>query len=97
MCADEREYLEECERLQSVVDEFAAKMIGKLIDKAAEGYRGWDSPANRDMIRQKLLANVKRSDWVDVANLAAMLWNQEQSSYEGIRRLKAGPGAVWGE
>ena len=80
MCADEREYLEECERLLSVIGEFATKMFGKLVGKAAEGYRGWDRPANRDMLLRQIREHVERSDWVDVANLAAMLWNLEQNS-----------------
>jgi hypothetical protein len=78
--------------LGELVHRFAAAMRHKLYEKAAEGYTGWNNPENIEMIQQKLLANAERGDWVDVANLAAMLWNQEQSSYEGIRRLKAGPG-----
>lgn len=65
--------------LGELVHRFAGAMRPKLYDKAVEGYTGWNDPANRDMIRQKLLANAERGDWVDVANLAAMLWGLEQS------------------
>ena len=65
--------------LGELVHRFAAAMRHKLYDKAVEGYTGWNNPENIEMIQQKLLANVERGDWVDVANLAAMLWGLEQS------------------
>lgn len=65
--------------LGELVHRFAAAMRHKLYEKAAEGYTGWNNPENIEMIQQKLLANAERGDWVDVANLAAMLWGLEQS------------------
>ena len=77
--------------LGELVRGFAAAMRHKLYEKAVEGYTGWNNPENIEMIQQKLLDNVERGDWVDVANLAAMLWGLEQS------RERANDEAVWGE
>lgn len=95
----------EMRALGELVHRFALAMRYKLYDKAVEGYTGWNDPANRDMIRQKLLANVERGDWVDVANLAAMLWGLEQSrerandeiEHPAIHIAWHRDGAVWGE
>jgi hypothetical protein len=70
--------------LDALVDAFAAEMKAKLRRKYwRDGYTGWDDPSNRPIIEQKLREHVGRllAGWdqaVDVANLAAMLWNFRQ-------------------
>lgn len=55
---------------------FVNTMNGKFIQKKEEGYTGWDDPeeCSEDHLVRKLYANVEQEDWVDVANIAAILW-----------------------
>ena len=61
--------------LSQVVDEVAKCMKKKFIAKSKVGYSGWDSHSEIPdaALINKLLANVKRKDWIDVANLSAIL------------------------
>lgn len=66
--------------LEALVDAFAAEMKAKLKAKADEGWRGWDDPQYKGNIERFLLDHAQRGlddsrQYVDVANLAAMLWN----------------------
>ncbi len=63
--------------LDALVDAFAAEMKKKLRRKALEGRSGWDDPACAEGIRAAMLEHAQRGHGqeVDVANLAAMLWN----------------------
>lgn len=56
---------------------FFRKMKERLLDKQRQGWHGWGqiSPGS---IRKRLLKNVEHGDWVDVANLALILWAQEK-------------------
>lgn len=65
--------------LNALVDSFAYQMKRALQKKAQEGQKGWDQPEYKDIILEKLIANSQQgSDYVGIANLAAMLWNFEQ-------------------
>jgi len=69
--------------LEALVDAFAAEMKKKLVRKFLDGYHGWDDPECEVVIRQSLAEHVSRSEtrngqFVDIANLAAMLWNIER-------------------
>jgi hypothetical protein len=70
--------------LDALVDAFAKEMKKKLRQKYwRDGYTGWDDIANLAIIQQKLGEHVVRllaggDQAVDVANLAAMLWNFRQ-------------------
>lgn len=63
--------------LNKMVDEFAAEMKQKLRRKWSEGYTGWDNPAAAEYLRASLREHVMREtpQAIDVANIAAMLWN----------------------
>lgn len=63
--------------LDAMVDAFAAEMKKKLHKKWREGQRGWDDRDCEQGIRTALARHVARGPGqeVDVANLAAMLWN----------------------
>lgn len=67
----------EMQALDALVDAFAAEMKKKLRRKALEGYSGWDDPAYAEGMRAAMLEHALRGPGqeVDVANLAAMLWN----------------------
>ena len=69
--------------LDKLVDEIAEKMKKKFSNQAKRGYSGWDdhSEIPDAALKNKLLANVKRKDWIDVANLAAIL-NYRQDKRE---------------
>lgn len=84
----------EGEALDELVDAFADEMKAKLRRKWREGYSGWDVPANRPGINAKLFEHVLRTgpQWVDIANLAAMLWNLDNGEAERIEALVAAPG-----
>jgi hypothetical protein len=64
-------------RLTELVDEFASSMKSKLVQKAREGWCGWDKSENLESIRERLSDHVKRGDlqMIDVANLAMMVWH----------------------
>jgi hypothetical protein len=71
--------------LDALVDAFAAEMKLKLRRKYwREGYTGWDDRSSRSLIEERLGEHVGRllrggeAQEVDVANLAAMLWNFRQ-------------------
>ena len=65
------------EALDALVDAFAVEMKKKLRRKALEGRHGWDDPQYAEGIRVAMLEHARRGPGqeVDVANLAAMLWN----------------------
>lgn len=67
----------ELEALDAMVDAFAAQMKQKLRLKALDGFSGWDDPGRADIIRGAMIEHSRRGPGqeVDVANLAAMLWN----------------------
>ena len=69
--------------LSALVGYFADEMQAKLFEKYHEGYTGWDNHRLKSFLLESLEKHVERakedpSQWVDVANLAAMLWNFEQ-------------------
>lgn len=70
---------DEMERLQGLVDAFAAEMKLKLLKKVNEGRAGWGDPANAEEIYNSLLAHaagvpLARDQEIDVANFAMFLW-----------------------
>lgn len=69
----------EMARLNAAVDAFAAVMKAKLLEKAAEGRKGWDNPALRNDIYTAMLATgagvpLAAGTEANVANFAMMLW-----------------------
>lgn len=76
--------MNEQQRLENAVDEFAAKMKDKLLKKKRQGWRGWRDPAYREIIENKLRDHTVRllsgdtAQAVDVANLAMFLECMEQ-------------------
>ena len=69
----------ETQALGSLMNAFTEKMVQRLMEGVAKGKTGWDSPDSAERLRECLLVNLKAADWVDVANIAMMLWNLEQS------------------
>jgi hypothetical protein len=67
--------------LNALVDAFAAEMKAKLQAKREDGFHGWDYLDAMPMIHRKYRQHLRRKNnqWIDVANLAAMLWNAEQA------------------
>lgn len=68
----------EIERLDAAVDEFAAAMKARFAEKAREGCRGWDDPAEAQTVYTDLLAHaagipLAAGQEVDIANFALML------------------------
>ena len=68
--------------LDALVDAFALEMKKKLYKQYVKGYHGWDDPEMKALLETKLNEHVQRGEeqMVDVANLAAMLWNMEQGA-----------------
>lgn len=74
----------EVHRIEQAVDKFAADMKRRMIEKAAEGKKGWDSPGQKEFIRQDMMDDALASHpdylgdkpdlYVDIANRAMMLW-----------------------
>ena len=78
----EAEIQRDIEALHAAVDQFAAAMKTKLAVKAREGWYGWQESENEEAIWERLESHVRRgrSQVVDIANLAMMLWHQDQQS-----------------
>jgi len=72
--------MSEIEALHEMVDEFEDLMRSKLILNKQRGFMWWDDPEtlpDSDLVRS-LKENVEEGDWVDVANLAAILWYRKE-------------------
>lgn len=67
----------ETNAFEAVVDQFAEAMKRKFRAKWIEGRSGWDDPANAAGIRAGMIDHANRGPGqeIDVANMAAMLWN----------------------
>ena len=84
----EHDYSAETDALKALVDAFAVEMKKKLLCKAREGWGGWDNPENKEHIKASLLHHVKLvGQEVDVANLAAMLWNMSDEHHAECGQL----------
>ena len=78
------DYTVEIEALNALVDQFAAAMKTRLMEKYARGWSGWDDeafdvPKIRDRIYDNLFGRGEKgapTDPIDVANLAAFWWNK---------------------
>lgn len=71
----------ETEALTELVKDFSDEMTGKLYrEYYDEGKKGWDDPEKISdaKLKEMLIDNLEKGKWVNVANLAAMLWNREQ-------------------
>lgn len=67
--------------LDKMVDAFAVEMKKKLRAKFLNGYTGWDNPNMLLRLHAKLKAHAYKpgDQSVDIANLAAMIWNIENN------------------
>ena len=76
----DQETQQEIDRLNRVVDDFAAEMKVRLREQAIKGYRGWDDPAYYQQISEMMIqhAPVSSGQEVDAANLAMILWYLRQ-------------------
>lgn len=52
---------------------FFYSMQGRLEDKDNEGWKGYDT-MDEEQLLERLKANVENKSWVDVANYAFFLW-----------------------
>lgn len=73
----------ELKALNAMVDAFAAEMKKKLKFKMTMGFGGWDNAECLKGIQIGMMANAAKhvlegGQEVDIANLAAMIWNQNQ-------------------
>lgn len=71
-------YEAEKEKLDKLVDSFAAEMKKKLHEKLKKGITGWDSREFKIQFTHRVLDNLLEKKMVNVANYAAMLWNLEE-------------------
>jgi hypothetical protein len=67
-------HADETSKLCEAVNDFAHVMKVKLLRKMLQGQRGWDEPLNLENIEDGLRKHVTKSDPIDVANFAMMLW-----------------------
>lgn len=69
----------EMKAIECLIDLFAFHMKIKLRKKRIEGYVGWDKPdkISVENLIEKLKNNLEQGDMVDVAALAALIWNRE--------------------
>lgn len=64
--------------LNNLVNAFARAMKAKLKKKRLQGFSGWSNPdwTPEDMM-DALKTHLKEGDPVDIANLAAFIWNRQ--------------------
>ena len=57
---------------------------GVLQEAEQAGWWGWDSPGEikTSDLERRLLKNARKRDWVDVGNLAMMLWYRQKKRRE---------------
>ncbi|MDD4984105.1 MAG: hypothetical protein PHH82_04705 [Candidatus ainarchaeum sp.] len=55
-----------------------------MLVKYKQGLRGWDDIKQKGVITQKLINNIEKDDFIDVANLSMMLYfiNEMQKPIE---------------
>ena len=60
---------------------FNRARMERLEEKEDKGWTGWDDPQEIPSLelRQRIKKNVRQLHWVDVANLAMMLWAREKN------------------
>jgi len=68
-------------RIYTWLGRFMVEMERRIIEKDRDGWRGWDTIAEK-ALKDRLINNAKRGDWIDVANLAMMLWVRKQKGAE---------------
>lgn len=76
---------EEIKRLNVAVDAFAVEMKAKLVKKAEDGWRGWDSSTFRLRLVHSLIDHANRVEFdptqaIDIGAIAMMLWWQWHES-----------------
>lgn len=70
----------EIDNINRSIDLFALVMKRRMINKAREGWRGWDDKKYEDLLKEKLLKNIKQMNEdkhisaIDAANFLMMLW-----------------------
>jgi hypothetical protein len=63
--------------LEALVDDFAKAMKHKLRAKMRHGKKGWDDESwTKPQIMAALKQHAEKGDPVDIANIAAFLWNR---------------------
>jgi len=69
----------------NMVDQFSKAMKDKFKKKYLEGKGGWDNTEWKGFIQSELRRHITKAtlegdtnQYIDIANLAAMLWNMEQ-------------------
>lgn len=64
--------------LQECLEKFTDKMVGRLTEKEARGYTGWNKTVTGSIedlwLLRMILGNIVKGEWVDVANLAMFMW-----------------------
>lgn len=65
--------------LDLLLNIFFISVRGKLHQKILEGYCGWDDPSAvpTENLIEKLKSNLEKGDMIDVATLAALIWNRQ--------------------
>jgi hypothetical protein len=75
-------------KLLTLAGRFFERMESRLSQKQSEGWRGWGQISEKRLI-ERLLDNAHRQQWVDVANLALILWAQtERAEYERVQAVQ---------
>ena len=67
-------FWEDLDDIELSVSKFVDLMRDRMFDKAAEGYIGWDEKDCQQYIKEQLQDHVDKGDFVDIANIAMMLY-----------------------
>lgn len=79
---------EERQELAWAVIKFSNKMMAILVEKADEGYTGWDNELYKEDIFDSLQHHVDNENWIHVANFAMMMQGFEDEKEEEAKKTK---------
>lgn len=91
MDGNNRELVHETKILYRAVKLFSDKMIIKLLEKAEQGFRGWNDETSKENIIALLQKHIERGKGqrVDVANLVMMLYflEEDPNAFDYLKRV----------
>jgi len=70
----EKEVIHDMDKLYS---EFFKAMRARTEQRSLQGWSGWNEKKWYQSMHDRIFKNAEAGSWVDVANLAMFLWNQD--------------------
>ena len=87
--------VDELNRLHRLVDKLSMSMKARLVERALQGYAGWDSLDSMEVygkVEKALDQAFNEKEWLNVCNYAAFLWFEDWKNFLGCDFLEVGQG-----